>query len=78
MDEKRSRKGDVIRYVLETMDIADRSEVMMVGDREHDVSGALENGILCTGVLYGYGNREELVKAGAAYIIERPEELVRL
>ena len=40
----------------------------MVGDREHDVNGARENGLPCVGVLYGYGSREELEAAGASFI----------
>jgi len=47
----------------------------MVGDREHDVIGAKENNIDVVGVLYGYGDRAELEKAGADYIVETVEEL---
>ena len=36
------------------------SNIVMVGDREHDVLGAKEHGIACVGVLYGYGSRAEL------------------
>lgn len=41
----------------------------MVGDRKHDIIGAKENNIDSIGVLYGYGDREELEKAGANYIV---------
>ena len=50
----------------------------MVGDREHDVAGARKEGLPCIGVLYGFGSREELEKAGAERIISRPEELCDL
>ena len=50
----------------------------MVGDREHDVMGAKENNIDVIGVLYGYGDREELVKANATYIVETVEQLNEL
>ena len=43
---------------------------VMIGDREHDIFGAQENGIDTIGVLYGYGSRDELEKAGAMYIAE--------
>lgn len=46
----------------------------MVGDREHDIIGARAVGIDSLGVLYGYGSREELVKAGAIYLAENVEE----
>ena len=46
----------------------------MVGDRHHDIEGAAAEGIDSLGVLYGYGNREELEKAGADYIAETPAQ----
>jgi len=78
MDEKRVRKADVISYALESYGIQDLDEVLMVGDREHDVLGAKEVGIDCMGVLYGYGDRQELEKAGAKYIIDTVEELAKV
>lgn len=67
--ETRGDKASVIRYVLETAK-ADPRDVVMVGDRHHDVDGATANGIPCVGVLYGYGDRAELEKAGAVQIAE--------
>lgn len=77
MDASRLKKSDVIRYALEEMKIDEslKSTVLMVGDREHDVAGAKENGIDCMGVLYGYGDREELELAGADYIVETTWEI---
>ena len=51
------------------------AEAVMIGDREQDIAGAKENGIESAGVLYGYGSREELEKAGATYIIQTVDEL---
>lgn len=70
LDDSRVRKGDVIRYVLETCGVEDLSEAVMVGDRENDVQGGHENGLLVIGVLYGYGTREELTAAGADALAE--------
>ena len=36
----------------------------MIGDRSHDVTGAKKAGLNSIGVLYGYGCKEELEKAG--------------
>lgn len=77
MDEKRVKKADVIAYALESCEITELSKVIMVGDREHDVLGAKEVGLECIGVLYGYGDREELEKAGASYIAENAEEILK-
>jgi len=79
MEEKiRPGKVDVIRYDLEACGITDLSEVVMIGDREHDVFGAKKIGIDSIGVLYGYGDREELKKAGADYIVETVGDLEKL
>lgn len=52
-------------------------DIIMVGDREYDVIGANNNGIKSLGVLYGYGTRDELEKAGATYIAETPYDVLK-
>lgn len=76
MDEKRVKKADVIAYALEKCNVADLSSVVMIGDREHDVYGAKQIGVDSIGVLYGYGDYEELQKAGADHIVSTPEEIL--
>lgn len=78
MNEERTKKGDVIKYALESLNITDKSQVLMVGDRHHDIDGACENSIESAGVLYGYGNRKELESAGATYIVETVSQLKEL
>ena len=75
MDEKRNKKGDVIAYAMEKGGFTAESAVM-IGDREHDIFGAKENGLDSIGVLYGYGDRNELEKAGADYIAESVEDIL--
>ncbi len=73
MDETRTAKAEVIAYALEECGITDKSQVLMVGDRRHDIAGAKKNGLDSMGVLYGYGDRQELEDAGADYIAETPQ-----
>lgn len=68
MDSARVAKADVLKYALESLHIAPSERVVMVGDREHDVLGAEAVGLACVGVLFGYGDRPELERAGAAEI----------
>lgn len=75
LDGGRGTKAEVIRYALSVCQIADKSRVLMVGDREHDVIGAKEAGVDCLGVLYGFGSREELEAAGASYIAGTVEDI---
>lgn len=75
IDGTRTKKGEVIQYALERNNIKDKSEVIMIGDRKHDIYGAKEVGIECIGVLYGYGDYEELYSSGANKIAKNIEEL---
>ena len=77
-DGRISKKAEVIEYAIETAGITDRSSVLMIGDREHDVLGAKKAGVDSLGVLFGYGSREELEEAGATYIAESVEELGKM
>lgn len=76
MDESRSTKAEVIEYALKTCNIGDCSEVLMVGDRKHDVLGAKQFNIDTCGVLFGYGSKEELTDAGAKYLAATPLEIL--
>ncbi len=78
IDETRTKKAEVIAYALETCKITDKSQVVMIGDRSHDVIGAKENGLDCIGVLYGYGDRPELEEAGALAIAADLSELASI
>jgi len=73
MDETRTAKWEVIAYALERLGGPAPAEVLMVGDREHDVQGANRCGIATLGVLYGYGSREELMSAGAVAVVDTVE-----
>jgi len=55
----------------------DRGRCLYVGDSEVDVATAANAGIDCAAVTWGYRSREELLRAGAKTIIDRPEELLR-
>jgi len=78
LDGERSTKEEVIKYVLDYNHISSRDEVVMIGDRKYDVFGAKENDIESIGVLYGYGGFEELSSAGADYLVETVEDLLKL
>lgn len=53
------------------------SRSLMVGDRRHDISGAHAVGMRGLGVLWGYGTRDELEKAGADQLVESTVDLAR-
>ena len=65
----------MIAYALEKA--GKTGGAVMVGDRKHDMEGARANGLPSIGVLYGYGSREELEAAGATYLAETAEEILK-
>lgn len=73
----RSTKEQVVRYAIDQNGITDIGEVIMVGDRKYDVIGASAVGIETIGVLYGFGDEQELSAAGAVHLVKTPEELVQ-
>lgn len=75
MDGSRGEKADVIAYALQISGVEDVSEALMVGDRNYDILGAKANGLDSMGVLFGFGDYEELHAAGADYIVERVEDI---
>ena len=75
LDETRVNKDEVITYVLDTINESDKDKFIMVGDRQHDINGAKKNGLQSIGVLFGYGDIEELTTAGATHIAGNVAEL---
>ena len=76
MDKSRNTKDAVIAYLLEQHGAAE--DMVMVGDTVFDVTGAAAHGIPAIGVSWGYGEVEDMRKAGAAGIAYSMEELLRL
>ncbi len=77
LDGTLSDKALLIAHILKREEI-DANSVVMIGDREHDMLGARQNGVAGLGVLWGYGTREELEAAGAHACAATPSELVAL
>ncbi len=51
---------------------------IMVGDRSCDIIGGKAVGLDTAGVLYGYGDYEELVGAGCDYLLESVDDIPKL
>ena len=74
----RTKKADVIEYIMKELTIIDREHALMVGDRADDINAAKACGIASMGVLYGFGSREELEKAGADMLAETSADIADL
>lgn len=73
----RRTKAEVITYAMNELGLGngDGARVVMVGDRDHDVEGAIDNGIACIGVTWGFGSPAELYEAGAVALADSPAEV---
>lgn len=77
-DKTLDTKPAIIGVALERLGIGENEleHVYMVGDRDMDMIGAHENRVAAVGALFGYGGKEELLDAGADYLIEKPLDLL--
>lgn len=73
----RRAKDKVIAYVLDSVGLRGREDdILMVGDRTHDIHGAAEHGIATVAVTWGYGSAEEWDQAAST--ATTPAELERV
>ena len=73
LDGRRATKTELLAFALDLNPGAARH--IMVGDRKHDLVGAVANNMTPVGVAYGYGSVEELNAAGATVIASSPSDL---
>lgn len=73
-NETRTQKSEVIEYVLNSLDISDKSGVLMIGDRDNDIIGAEKCGLRCLYALWGYGSEAEAKKYNALAAVRSPKE----
>lgn len=77
LDGTLSSKADIVGRCADDMGITENSGAVMVGDREYDINGANVNHLDSIGVLYGFGGREELENAGATWLANDADEVLR-
>ena len=74
MNGNRTSKSEVIEEALRRLGMSEkRNQVIMVGDKEHDVFGARKADLKCVAVSYGYGSQEELEQAEPLKIVDSTE-----
>ena len=62
----------MIAYALAQLE---ETPAVMIGDRKFDIIGAKTNQIKSIGVLYGFGERNEMIEAQADRIVATVDEL---
>lgn len=74
--EKDPGKAALIARAIEALGISGSADIYMIGDRKYDMEGAKAAGVCGIGALWGFGDRDELLTAGASFIAERPEDIL--
>ena len=76
LDGSRVEKAEVIEYAMATLNVSCPEDVLMIGDRKHDIIGAKLNRIDSLAVSYGYGSRVELSSNEPTYLVDTVEEIL--
>lgn len=77
LNGSRTNKTEVIEETLRRLGLdKHREQVIMVGDKEHDILGARAAGLECVAVSYGYGTEEELTAAQPLKTVSSTEEIL--
>lgn len=74
----RGEKHQVISLAAQQLALSDASHALMIGDREDDVLGAKRCGMDCIGALWGFGSKDELLRAGAKAVCQTPRQLQQM
>ncbi len=74
LNGERSNKEELIAYTLHKLNVPASPQVLMIGDRYHDLRGAREAGVSNAAVLYGYGSAGELQSEQPDLIIATPND----
>ena len=73
LDGTRATKTELLQFAIERN--PGHVERIMIGDRRHDLLGAVANHMRPIGVAWGYGSLKELQDAGAMAIAKEPGDL---
>ena len=76
LDGTRTEKTELLRFAARQR--PERRQSVMIGDRCHDIVGALNNGFRAIGVTWGFGTEDEIRGAGAHCLAAAPEQLPRM
>ncbi|RXR08783.1 HAD-IA family hydrolase [Pseudoxanthomonas composti] len=76
-DGSRRFKVDLIAEALARLQLR-VEDCVMIGDRRMDIEGAAQHGMRSIGVLWGFGDVEELTEAGASHTVDSPTALREL
>jgi len=75
LSSARREKTEVVKELIE-YNYLNKDYCFFIGDRDCDMKAAIDNEITPVGALWGFGSKEELVGAGAKFLLEKPIDLI--
>jgi phosphoglycolate phosphatase len=75
LDGRFEDKADLIAHILKTEGFT-ADEAVMIGDRDNDTKSAARNNMTSIGVLWGFGDADELTNGGASALCAAPLDLL--
>ena len=78
LDGTRSNKAELLKWILNRYQLPASADIVMIGDRKHDMIAGNANGLSTIGVGYGYGSQSELKDSGAQHYCETVFDLKTL
>jgi phosphoglycolate phosphatase len=75
LDGSVSEKTEILGNALKLLEQKPNKNMIMIGDRKHDIIAANLYGISSAAVLYGYGTKEELQKENPTHIVNTVSDL---
>ncbi len=76
-DGSRVEKKEVIAYALENIPPFDKSEILMLGDREFDIDGGNHFDLVTAYAQWGHGNDDIVLKSNPDFTINQPLDLLK-
>lgn len=76
-DGRLGNKVELLAYLLQQEGLQP-ARTLMIGDTRFDMAAARANNLTAIGVTWGYGLREDLLEAGAHYLVEHPAQLEKV
>jgi phosphoglycolate phosphatase len=76
MTGERADKRELLEHLIAEERLVP-GNVIMIGDRKHDIAAARAHGMRSIGVTWGFGSIDELREAGADQLVDSPRDLVK-
>lgn len=77
-DGKIETKEEVLQELLRRWSHLKPEEMILIGDTVFDVKGAVQVGLDCIGVTFGFGQKKEMEEAGAVAFCDSMDKLPKL